>query len=309
MRPKSVTRWLLLLVYMGSLVSCQLPDHHLIHPKNVPPQVCTWTEKVEKGQLSIYLEWAKPQGPGPFPAVLVHPDGGSTAMKMRGVIWDLARHGYLAVSAGYRRLLRGRYRRTLFPWRAEADVTAALEILRAHPLVDTERLAALGFSQGGVFSLLIAAHAADVKAVVAYYPVTDFPHWFAYHRPNPLRRFVSHVTRWYFRRESGARNEAEFQAILRKASPLYQAESILAPVLLIHGDRDGTAPVEESQRLAARLAALGRQVELLVIEEGHHVFNFKQPAQATHAWQASLRWLAWHLGPTQNQRASDVGVP
>ena len=70
---------------------------------------------------------------------------------MRGVVWDLACHGYLAVAADYRRLLQGKYRRTLFPWREEAESTVALE-LQAHPLVDPNRLAALGFSQGGIFS-------------------------------------------------------------------------------------------------------------------------------------------------------------
>jgi dipeptidyl aminopeptidase/acylaminoacyl peptidase len=228
---------------------------------------------------------------------------------MRGVIWDLACHGYLAVAVDYQRQLQGTYRRTLFPWRDEAEVTAALELLQAQPLVDTSRLAALGFSQGGIFSLLIAARSADIRAVVAYYPVTDFAQWFAYNRPNPLQRLVFRVIRWHFRRQSGAHNAAEFDTILRQASPLYQAERILAPVLLLHGDRDGAAPVEESRRLAARLAALGREVDLLVIEGGLHVFNFKQPRQATQAWQATLRWLTRHLGAEPDQSTAAVSTP
>src|SRR4029453_11270040 len=90
--------------------------------------------------------------------------------------------------------------------------------------------------------------------------------------------------------------------VLHKAPPLYQAEPIQVPVLLIHGDQDGAAPVYESRRLAARLAALGRDVDLVVIAGGYHVFNFKQPAQAQAAWQITLQWLARHLGTT-------AGVP
>jgi dienelactone hydrolase len=308
MRPCTVLPWLLFLACTG-LLSCQLPNHHLIHPKEVPSQVYTWTERVERGALSLHLEWAKPIGPGPFPAVLVHPDGGSTAIKMRGVIWDLASHGYTAVAVDYRRFHRGAYRRTLFPWRAETDITTALACVRARPFVDTNRLATLGFSQGGIFSLLIAARAPDVKAVVAYYPVTDFAQWFAYPRPNPLQRLAFHVIRWYFRQQSGARDATEFHAILRQASPLHQAEHIVAPVLLIHGDRDGAAPVAESRRLAARLTALGREVKLVIIDAGPHVFNFKQPELATRAWQASLHWLARHLGTAHNQQAFDGPAP
>jgi dienelactone hydrolase len=308
MRRQAAAWGLIPLAYTGLLISCRLPDHHLIHPRTVPSQVLTWSEEVKKGPLAIRLEWARPQGSGPFPAILVHPDGGSTAEKMRGVIWDLASRGYLAVAADYRRFLRDRYRRTLFPWRNEAEVTVALDILRAHPRADLTRLAALGFSQGGIFSLLIAARTPDIKAVVAYYPVTDFAQWFAYPRPNPLRRLAFHFIRRHFRRQSGAHNEAEFQALLRQASPLYHAEQILAPVLLIHGDRDGAAPVEESKRLAACLEALGREVDLLVVEGGPHVFNFKQPEQATRAWHASLQWLARYLEPVQNQKVSDVNA-
>jgi dipeptidyl aminopeptidase/acylaminoacyl peptidase len=202
------------------------------------------------------------------------------------------------VAADYRRLRDGTYRRSLLPWCDEADITKVLEVLRAQPLVDLQRLAALGFSQGGIFSLLLAAHSPDVKAVVAYYPVTDFPRWLAAPGANFMKRFVFHLIREHFRREAAGCTEEPLQTVLQQASPLYQAERIQAPVLLLHGDRDGAAPVDESRRLAARLTALGRDVELVVIAGGHHVFNFKHPAQAQYAWQVTLQWLTRHLGPT-----------
>jgi dipeptidyl aminopeptidase/acylaminoacyl peptidase len=288
-------RWCALVVLAGHSVSCQLPDRALIYPREVPPQVQTWTEDIDKGPLRLHLVWAKPVGAGPFPTVLVHPDGGATASDMRWVTWDLASRGYLAVAADYRRRRDDVYRRTLFPWCAETDITTALEVLRARPWVDPQRLAALGFSQGGIFSLLIAAQTPDVKAVVAYYPVTDFPQWLASGRANLLERLVFHMIREYFRRDAEACEGETLQTVLQKTSPLYQAERIQAPVLLIHGDQDGTAPVQESRRLAARLTALGRDVALVVVAGGHHVFNFKHPAQAQYAWQATLQWLARHL--------------
>ena len=234
-------------------------------------------------------------GAGPWPTVLVHPDGSATAAEMRGVLWDLASRGYLAVAADYRRLHDGTYRRTLFPWCEEAESTAVLEVLGAQPWVDPQRLAALGFSQGGIFSLLLAAQTPVVKAVIAYYPVTDFPRWLTASHTPLLQRLIFRFIREYFRRDAEGCPEVPFQTMLDRASALYQAERIQVPVLLIHGDQDGAAPVDESQRLAARLAALGRDVELVVIAGGHHVFNFKHPAQAQAAWQVTLQWLARHL--------------
>jgi hypothetical protein len=56
-----------------------------------------------------------------------------------------------------------------------------------------------------VISLLIAAHAPDrVKAVVSYYPVTDFPRWLAKPRSGIGERIAYRVVRWYFHRQSGA---------------------------------------------------------------------------------------------------------
>jgi dipeptidyl aminopeptidase/acylaminoacyl peptidase len=103
------------------------------------------------------------------------------------------------------------------------------------------------------------------------------------------------VVRWYFRRESGAASDAEFEDMLRQASPYYAAEFIHAPVLLVHGERDTTASVEESQRMAERLAAAGQTVKLLVVPGGTHIFNFRQPEQAAVAWDATVAWLDRYL--------------
>jgi carboxymethylenebutenolidase len=282
-----------LLTCAAASISCL--NYHLIHPKHVPPSVVTRTNEVKSGPLLIHLEWAAPAGPGPFPTVLVHADAGHLARHMRGVIWDLASRGYLAAAADYRRMVRGKYRRTLFAWRGDSDTTAALEVLRADPRVDRSRLAAMGFSQGGVFSLLMAAQAPDIRAVVAYYPVTDFEHWLSRPHPNAWRRMEFHAIRSYFRRQSGARDDAEFKQMLSRASPLDQAPSIRASVLLVHGDRDTTAPLEESERLASRLRELGRDVDLVVIHDAGHVFNFKDRARASEAWEATIAWLRRRL--------------
>ena len=270
-------------------------NHRLIHPRKVPPDVVVWDQEVERGALYIHLEWARPAGPGRFPTVLVHPEAGRTARDMRGVLWDLARNGYVAVAADYRRLEKGQYRRTLFAWKQDADVTAALDLIRSEDVVDPGRMATMGFSQGGVFSLLIASRVPEVRAVVAYYPVTDFEHWLYQEREGRMERFVFRTIRKYFFRKSGAQNEEDFRRMLRSASPYHQVEEIRAPVLLIHGDSDTSASVEESRRLAERLGELDRDVDLLEIPEAGHIFNFKNARQGAVAWEAALAWLDQHL--------------
>src|SRR5438132_3666845 len=130
---RGILRWCTLVVLAGSLLSCQLPDRYLIYPKELPAHVQSWTQDVDKGPLRLHLVWAKPVGAGPGPTVLVHPDGGATAADMRGVLWDLASRGYLAVAADYRRLHDGTYQRTLFPWLEGEEVLSDPEVPRAQP--------------------------------------------------------------------------------------------------------------------------------------------------------------------------------
>lgn len=276
------------------------PNHHLVHPEVKPAEVVTWSDDIDMDPLRIHIQGARPRGAGPFPAVIVHPEGGKTATAMQGVIWDLAARGYVAIAADYERRIDGTYQRNLIAWRSPADVTAILEVIRGYCEIDQDRVGLLGFSQGGVISLLIAAHAADrVKAVVAYYPVTDFPHWLDQPRSGVGERIAFRAVRWYFYRQSGATSDAAFDQMMRAASPYNVAGAIDAPVLLVHGDRDRTAPVEESQRMAARLSELGKPVRLLVVPGGVHIFNFRQPEQAAVAWDATVQWLDAYLGPNR----------
>lgn len=272
-------------------------NYFLIYPKHDPAGITTRDEDVTRGPLRMHLEWVQPPGAGPFPVVIVHPPGGGIAADMKGVTRDLAEHGYLSVAVDYWRLLDGEFQRNTFAWRDESNTVAALEVVRAQPQVDRARIAALGFSQGGIYSLLMAEHAPDVRTVVAYYPVTDFRKWFDTERSDWGFRVAFRVIQWYFRRESGATTDAEFEEMLRQASAMTYVDSLRAPVLLIHGADDTSASVEESQRLERALRERGREVELIVVPGVGHVFNFKDPETARHTWDATLDWLRKHLAP------------
>ena len=291
---KKVVLFLAAAAAMSATPACL--DHYRIHPEEDPPSVAAWSEELVRGDLRVRLEWVRPSGAGPFPAVMIHPEAGKTARKMRGILRSLALEGYLAVAADYLRLPGDDSGGgSLFAWRGPEDATLLVELVREHPLVDADRIGAMGYSQGGVYSLLIAAHAPDVRAVVAYYPVTDFESWLS----DPDRRWdkrqVFKLIRRYFRRHSGAETDEEFSEALAQASPFQQAEHIASPVLLIHGDRDSSAGIVESRRLEQRLQELGRDVQLLEIRGAGHVFNFRNAAKAGSAWEVALAWLDRHV--------------
>ena len=282
-----------------ALAGCSGTDHYLIHPRRADPQIVTWSADFPRGELLVHVEGARPPGSGPFPTIIVHPEEDETAEAMHGVIWDLASRGYFAIALDYQRWIDGKYRRNLFSWRSAADISVPLAVTSTYPEVDQNRIGALGFSEGAVVSLLMAAHdPGRIKAVVAYYPITDFPRWYAGKRSGLSSRTLFALARWQLRVESGASSDAEFQTMLRLASPLYMAEFVRAPVLFVHGADDTLLPPEESELMAERLKASGDTTELLLVPGGERLFNFRQPEQATHAWQATLAWLARYLHPT-----------
>jgi dienelactone hydrolase len=288
----------LLGIGMILLVGCPRTNHYLIHPHKAPPEVTVWSGDFARGELRMHLEGARPPGAGPFPTVLVFPEEERTASDMHGVIWDLASRGYVAIAADYERRIEGKYRRTMFAWQSSGDLTLILDATRAYPEVDQNRIGALGFSEGAVVSLLMAAHDPDrVKAVVAYYPITDFPHWYEGKRSGLEDRTLFALARWQLRVESRASDDADFQSKLNLASPLSLAEYVHAPVLFVHGAREALIPPEESERMAARMKASGRTAEVLLVPNGGRFFNFRQPQQATTAWQATLAWFDRYLRP------------
>jgi carboxymethylenebutenolidase len=280
------------------LAGCTHTNHYLIHPRSPAPGVTVWTADFARDELEVHLEGARPAGSGPFPTVLVLPEEERTAKDMHGVTWDLASHGYVAIAADYHRKIKGRYRRNMFAWRSTGDLTLLTDATRAYPEVDQNHIGALGFSEGAVVSLLMAGHDPDrIKAVVAYYPITDFPHWYAGNRSGLSPRVVFALGRWQMRVESGASDDSQFQTMLRLASPMEMAEFIRAPVLFVHGAKDTLLPLEESERMAERLGSFGHTAEVLVVPDAARLFNFRQPEQATRAWNATLAWLDRYLRP------------
>ena len=281
-------------------VGCARTNHYLIYPQQPAPEVTVWSADVARGDLTMHIEGARPPGAGPFPTVLVFPEEERTASDMHGVIWDLAARGYVAIAADYQRRIEGKYRRSMFAWQSSGDLSLILDATRAYPEVDQNRIGALGFSEGAVVSLLIAAQDPDrVKAVVAYYPITDFPRWYAGKRSGLSDRILFALARWQLRDESRASNDDEFQSKLNLASPLSLAEYIHAPVLFVHGAQEALIPPEESERMAARMKASGRTAEVLLLPAGGRFFNFRQPQEATKAWEATLAWFDRYLRPAQ----------
>ncbi len=325
---------------LAGLGGCRPMDYQLLHPLRRFPQLWQESGIFDRRQLRIHWLAFYPNSPNPLPAVLVHPDAGGFAEDMKGICLDLARRGYFAVAVHYQRLEALEKKNPLFPWKSPEDAVAVLAHLRAHPRVNPERIGLLGYSKGGVLSLLIAAadgqvdpsapryecrglpssraqaeglradpnrpsyappskaglsSAKGIKAVVAYYPLADFEEWLDPSRYNFPKSLLFRGIRRYFLQELGVSTWEEALPQLRAASPLRHVERIRAPVLLIHGAKDTTAPLAQVQRLCRRLKECGNSCQLMVLPHAGHVFNFRDRKTGEMAWEKTTEFLKKHL--------------
>jgi dipeptidyl aminopeptidase/acylaminoacyl peptidase len=158
------------------------------------------------------------------------------------------------------------------------DVAKAADWLARLPGVNADSMGVLGFSLGGQVALLAGARSSRIKAIVAYFPITDIQRWRDTTSNTGIRDFYV----------------PQVCAAGRANSPVNSADEIRAPVLLIHGDRDPLVPVEQSLKMRAALQKSNRYVELLVIGGGDHGFTDEQSEQA---WSSATKFFNTHLKP------------
>jgi dipeptidyl aminopeptidase/acylaminoacyl peptidase len=156
------------------------------------------------------------------------------------------------------------------------DIAKATDWLLSLPNGGPDRVGVIGFSQGGQVALLAAARTSRIKAVAAFYPVTDIERWRETTTHPPIRDYyIPRVC------EMG-----------KSRSPIHVATRINAQVLLVHGDRDTRVPTEQSVRMQEALRKAKQEAELLLIPGAGHSFT---PAQRDQSWSPVLTFFGTHL--------------
>ena len=154
------------------------------------------------------------------------------------------------------------------------DTVEALNWLARRPGIDASRLGILGFGRGGQVALLAAANTTLLRAVVAYFPITDIGRM---QESSPkMRGYVAATCSRY-----GA----------RIVSPVARAASIGAPVLLIHGAMDDLVPSSQSGLMHEALQVAGKQSELHVLPQAGHDLTEEEFDQS---WPWVVRFLGRH---------------
>ncbi|MBI3412388.1 MAG: alpha/beta hydrolase [Planctomycetes bacterium] len=226
------------------------------------------------GDEELQLDLVRPEGQGPFPALIcIHGGGWKSGRRqdLTKLAAMLANRGFVAVTVSYRLSDKA-----IFPAQIE-DCKAAVRWLRANAKkhdVNPDCIGAIGFSAGGHLACLLGAadksaglegkggnpeQSSKVQAVVSFFGPTDFV----------TKTWDKRVEEAFFVPFLGGSYE-EKRDVYRKCSPLEYVTNGACPFLFFHGDEDKLVNISHSQKMAKKLQNAGVSAKLVTMEnEGH----------------------------------------
>lgn len=227
---------------------------------------------VADGDLPGYF--AKPEGAGPFPIVLVNEEVFGVHDYIQDICRRFAKQGYAAIAVEiYARLADlshvamsdvGQVIMGVVAKEPDAqmlsDSDAAIAYAAAHG-GDAGRVGVVGFCRGGRNAWLYAAHSKTVKAAVAFY--------------GPLGGQVSDIQP-------------------KTAGQI--AGEINCPVLGLYGGADAGISVDSVHKAEADAKAAGKTVEIVIYPDAPHGFHadyrpsYRKEA-AEDGWKRALAWF------------------
>ena len=192
------------------------------------------------------------------------------------------------------------------------DVHRAVRYIRYHARdyrIDPDRLGITGGSAGGHLSLMLATAgmvgdpkakdpvervSSRVQAVACFFPPTDFLNWgregdVLEYKNIKDKRFKAAIDFHLFdtreRIFKRITDDKKVHAILRDISPISHVSRDDPPTLIIHGDKDELVPLQQSQRMVARLKEVNVPAKLIVKKGcGHFWITILKDTETLADW-------------------------
>jgi dipeptidyl aminopeptidase/acylaminoacyl peptidase len=266
----------------------EIDERHLVEARSVR---FTSFDGLEIPGLLYLPKTASPSNRVPA-VVWVHGGpGGQSRVEYKPLIQYLVNHGY-AVFAVNNRGSSG-YGKTFF--RADDrrhgkadldDVVASKRALLQTGVVSPERIGIIGTSYGGFLVLAALSFRPDEFAAgVELFGISNWvrtlevmPPWWQY-----IRRAIYHEI-------GDPRHDQEF---LRGISPLFHADKIVRPLMVLQGRNDPRVIISESEDIVRAARANGTPVDYLIFDDEGHGLRKKE--NKGRAFKAIHRFLDGHV--------------
>ena len=166
---------------------------------------------------------------------------------------------------------------------AEDIIEGTKKICADHPYINKDKIGCMGASYGGFMTQYLQTQTDIFAAAVSHAGIANHTSYWGqgYWGYNYSEVSMANSYPWSHR------------DLYVNQSPLFNADKIHTPLLLLHGDADTNVPLVESLQMFTALKLLGREVALVQVKgENHHILDYakKEKWLATQmAWFA--RWL------------------
>jgi dipeptidyl aminopeptidase/acylaminoacyl peptidase len=161
------------------------------------------------------------------------------------------------------------------------DVISGVDALIAKGIVDKDRVASMGWSQGGYISAFITCYSDRFKAVSVGAGISDWMTYYVNTDIHPFTRQYLKSTPW------------EDPEIYRKTSPITYVNRAKTPTLIQHGDQDQRVPPPNAFELYQALRDRNVPARLILYKGFGHGIN--KPKQQRAVMEHNYEWFSKYI--------------
>lgn len=181
------------------------------------------------------------------------------------------------------------------------DITWGVKYLVAQGIADPKHVGIMGGSYGGYATLAGVTFTPDLYAAAVDYV-----------GPSNLMTLLESIPPYWeagrktFYKRMGDPTTEEGKALLKERSPLFYADKIKTPLLVVQGANDPRVNKREADQIVVALRDRGYPVEYIVApDEGH---GFQRPQNNLAMYMEAEKFLAKHLGGRYQEGGSEEAV-
>jgi len=166
---------------------------------------------------------------------------------------------------------------------ADDIIEGTKQFVTEHPFINDKKIGCIGASYGGFMTMYLQTQTDIFAAAVSHAGISSLSSYWG-------------EGYWGYTYSSGASAGSypwNNRDLYVGQSPLFSADKIKTPLLLLHGADDTNVPIGESIQMYTALKILGRPVEFIQVKgENHGIVNYKRRIEwnnSIYAWFA--KWL------------------